>query len=211
LSGKSLNSRKKTPRCPNRDLRFQWSIVRNRFLFVTKPKSSIVNLIRRFWAAGLILVVVVAHASIIGYVRSRVARLNHARSSALDIGTFRFQNIQDTNTIYQFRLYAIADPSRRYEAEENLKQQRIEILEESEQLLRQVDLELLVDPAQTQIRDRLMEVVGKHFSEPIIQRIVITDWLQFPASTMTTTLTSLPTDPLSAPDNATSPATPPQA
>jgi hypothetical protein len=143
-----------------------------------------VNLIKRYWAAGLILVVVVAHASIIGYVRSRVARLTRARSSAIEIGTFRFQNIKDISTVYQFRLFVIADPSRRYEAEESIKQLRVEMVESSEQLLRQVDQTWLEDPAQTQLRDRLMDVVGKHLNEPLVQRVIITDWLELPATTI---------------------------
>ncbi len=140
------------------------------------------NLIRRYWAAGLILIVVVAHASIIGYVRSRVARLNRVRSTTLEIGTFRFQNVKDANTVYQFQLHAIADPTRRYQAEESLKQLRIEIQESAEQLLRQVDETWLADPAQALLRDRLMEVVSKHLNEPLVQRVIITDWLELPAS-----------------------------
>ncbi|MGV3486638.1 MAG: hypothetical protein ACO1RT_19630 [Planctomycetaceae bacterium] len=142
------------------------------------------NFIKRYWAAGLILVVVVAHASIIGYVRSRVARLNRARSSAIEIGTFRFQNIKDSSTVYQFRLFVIADPVRRFQAEESIKQMRVEILESTEQLLRQVDQAWLADPAQIQLRDRLMDVVGRHLSEPVVQRVLITDWLQLPAATV---------------------------
>lgn len=142
------------------------------------------NVIRRYWAAGLILVVVVAHASIIGYVRSRVARLNRAKSTAIEIGTFRFQNIKDVSTVYQFRLFAVADPIRRFQAEETIKQLRVEILESSEQLLRQVDPAWLADPAQVQLRDRLMDVVGKHLNEPLVQRVLITDWLELPAATV---------------------------
>jgi len=160
-----------------------------------------VNLIKRYWAAGLIIVVVVAHASIIGYVRSRVARLSRAHSSALEIGTFRFQNIKDSNTVYQFRLHAIADPSRHYQAEESIKQLRIEILESAEQLLRQVEPEWLDDPSQVQIRDRLMNVVGKHLNEPLVQRVIITDWLQFPSTALSSTVTSFPTTTDPAVDN----------
>ncbi len=149
------------------------------------------NQLKRYWAAGLILAVVITHALIIGYVRSRVSRLNRARSTAIEIGTFRFQNIKDSNTVYQFRLYAIADPSRRNLAEESIKQLRVEIIESSEQLLRQVDPTWLVDPAQLQIRDRLMDVVGKHLTEPVIQRVIITDWLELPASLLTPTLATL--------------------
>lgn len=147
------------------------------------------NLLKRYWAAGLILVVVVAHASIIGYVRSRVSRLNKAKSSAIEIGTFRFQNIKvSQDKVFQFRLYAIADPVRRYQAEESIKQLRIEIVETSEQLLRQVDPSWLADPAQVQLRERLMDVVGKHLTEPVIQRVLITDWLEIPTTLLTPTL-----------------------
>jgi len=150
---------------------------------------GIVNLLKRYWAAGLILVVVIAHASIIGYVRSRVSRLNRAKSSAIEIGTFRFQNIKvSPDKVFQFRLYAIADPVRRYQAEESIKQLRVEIIETSEQLLRQVDPSWLADPAQAQLRERLMDVVGKHLTEPVIQRVLITDWLELPTTLLTPTL-----------------------
>ena len=151
---------------------------------------------RRYWAAGLIIVVVIAHATIIGYVRSRVSRLTRARSTALEVGTFRFQHIKEPETVYQFRLHAIPDPGRRIEAEERIKQLRVEILESAEQLLRQADSEWLNDPTQTEIRDRLMEVVGKHLSEPLVQRVIITDWLEIPTSTYTTTLTAGPAAPV---------------
>ena len=150
------------------------------------------NLIKRYWAAGLILVVVVAHASIIGYVRSRVSRLTNAKSTAIEIGTFRFQNIKDFETVYQFRLYAIADPSHRVQAEESIKKLKIEILESAEQLLRQVEPEWLADPTQTQIRERLMDLVGKQLNEPLVQRVVITDWLKLPSTTFSPTVTSMP-------------------
>ncbi len=122
----------------------------------------------------------------------RLAFDSRPQHTALEIGTFRFQNIKAMDTVYQFRLYAIPDPGRRVEAEERIKQLRVEILEASEQLLRQADKDWLTDPTQTQIRDRLMEVVGKHMSEPLVQRVLITDWLEIPTSTYNTTLTSGP-------------------
>jgi len=60
----------------------------------------------------------------------------------------------------------------------------MEILEASEQLLRQVDVQWLDDPEQTQIRERLMEIVLKHLDEPLVQRVLITDWLELPVQTV---------------------------
>ena len=142
------------------------------------------NLIRRYWGAALILLMVSAHAAVIGYVRSRVASLGDTTSTAVEIGSFRFQPIGDLQTIYHFQLHAIMDPAKRNRGEDRMSQMRMEIREESEQLLRQVDPKWLDDPTQTQIRDRLMAVVLKHLDEPIVQRVLITDWLELPVQSV---------------------------
>ncbi len=142
------------------------------------------NVIKRYWAVGLILSMVAIHAVVIGYVRSRVARLSQAKSSAIAIGSFRFQPISDPSVIFHFQLHAVVDPSKRNHGEERITQMQMEIREASEQLLRQVDLAWLEDPAQTQLRDRLMDVVLTHLDEPLVQRVLITDWLKLPVSSV---------------------------
>jgi hypothetical protein len=143
-----------------------------------------VNAIKRYWAVGLILLMVVVHAIVIGYVRSRVARLTTTKSSAFDIGSFRFQPVADPSIVYQFHMHAIVDPTKRNHSEERLTQMRVEILEAAEQLLRQVDREWLDDPAQTNLRDRLMDVVLTQLGEPLVQRVLITDWLKIPVTSL---------------------------
>lgn len=138
------------------------------------------NYLRRYWGAALILVMVVVHAAIIGYVRSRIASLIGPETTAVEIGNFRIQPVDDPSTIYHFRLHAIIDPSKLHRGKERLHQRRMEIVEASEQLLRQVDPALLSDPAQTHVRDRLMEVVLEYMNEPLVQRMLITDWLKVP-------------------------------
>lgn len=142
------------------------------------------NAVKRYWAVGLILLMVVTHAIAIGYVRSRVARLTTVKSSAIEIGSFRFQPVSDPSIVYQFHLHAVVDPVKRNLGEERLTQMRMEIREASEQLLRQVDPAWLEDPAQTQLRDRLMNVVLTHLDEPLVQRVLITDWLKIPVTTL---------------------------
>ena len=142
------------------------------------------NLIRRYWAAALILAMVAVHAGVIGYVRSRVARLSSVESSAFDIGSFRFQPVGDLSKVYHFHLHAVVDPSKRNRGVTRLTQMQMEIREASEQLLRQVDPTWLDDPSQTQIRERLMDIVLKHLDEPLVQRVLITDWLELPVQTV---------------------------
>ncbi|MGB0599604.1 MAG: hypothetical protein ACPGLY_23210 [Rubripirellula sp.] len=140
------------------------------------------KLIRRYWVAATILMMVAVHAAVIGYVRSRVARLVTLESTALEVGRFRFQPVADLSRVYQFELHAVVDPSRRHRGELLINQRRMEILEDAEQLLRTVDLRWLDDPAQIQIREQLMKVVLKHLQEPLVQRVLITDWLELPVN-----------------------------
>ena len=142
------------------------------------------KLIRRYWAAALILMMVAVHAAVIGYVRSRVARLSGSKSTTIDIGSFRFQPVSDLSKVYHFQLHAIVDPTRRRRGEERLTKVRMEIMEASEQLLRQADPAWLNDPAQVQLRDQLMEIVLEHLDEPLVQRVVITDWLELPVDSI---------------------------
>ena len=138
------------------------------------------TVIRRYWAAALILVMVAVHAAVIGYLRSRVADVGDAASTSVELGGFRFQPVGDLSKVYQFDLHAVVDPSRRHHAEERLMQMKMEIHESSEQMLRQVDGQWLTDPAQAQIRRRLMEVVQKHLDEALVHRVLITNWLELP-------------------------------
>ncbi|WP_442506344.1 hypothetical protein SH528x_005184 [Novipirellula sp. SH528] len=138
------------------------------------------SILRRYWAAALILAIVVVHAAVIGYVRSRVARLQNVESNTFDMGRYRFQNVTDPSRVYQFQLHAVLDPARRQTGRERLSQQNMEIHEETEHLLRQVQTTWLRDPEQSELRDRMMEIVGKHLEEPIVQRLLITDWLELP-------------------------------
>ena len=138
------------------------------------------KILRRYWAAVLILMMVAVHAAVIGYVRSRVSQLNNEASTAVEIGEFRIQPVTNPSMVYHFRLHAILDPRKFHHGRERLAQHRMEILEASEQLLRQVDPVWLDDPAQAHIRERLMNVVLKHLDEPLVQRMLITDWLQLP-------------------------------
>ena len=138
------------------------------------------DLIRRYWVMGLILMMVIAHAMAILYVRSRVADLNGQQSCAVELGRFRFQSVDDLSTVYQFDLHAMVDPSKRHQGELRLEQRKLAIREQCEQMLRQVDTAWLEDPTQTQLRDRVMEVVLEHLEQPLVQRVVITDWLELP-------------------------------
>jgi hypothetical protein len=175
---------------------FRWPPLR--LCHALNPFHSIVtvNLLKRYWPAGLILAIVVIHAAIIGYVRTRVAKLAKAHSDTVEVGMFRFQNTADLSRVYQFRLHAVVDPSRRIETQELLIKKRYEVQEASELLLRQANVAWLADPAHLDIRDRLLDIITQQLHEPMVKRVLITDWLELPAGTVfSSTLVSASTTP----------------
>ncbi|HBJ38351.1 MAG TPA: hypothetical protein DDZ51_27085 [Planctomycetaceae bacterium] len=130
---------------------------------------------------------VVVHAAIIGYVRTRVAKLAKAHSDTVEVGSFRFQNTADLSKVYQFRLHAVVEPARRLETQDLLTKKRFEVQEAAEQLLRQANIQWLADPVQTDIRDRLLEIISQQLHEPLVKRVLITDWLELPAGSISAT------------------------
>lgn len=124
------------------------------------------------------------HAAIIGYVRSQVARLKNAQSTAVTVGSMRFQPVRDPDHVYCFQMHAVLDPTRRNRGEERLDQLRLEIMESSEELLRQAETDWLLAPGHNELKARLLEVILKHINEPLVQRVLITDWLSAPADSI---------------------------
>ena len=143
------------------------------------------GIIRRYWIAGLVLVLVVAHAGILGYVRSQIARLKNVKSTTAEIGEFHFQPLQDSGFVYQCNLYAILSPRLRLQGEEALNQYRIELHELIENTLRQVDPTWLTDPEQTELKIRLKDLITERLNEPFIDRVVVVDWLKMPIAMVT--------------------------
>lgn len=140
------------------------------------------SFVRRYWAAALIIAIVALHAAIIGYVRSRVSGLQTVETNTIDMGRYRFQPVEDKSKVYQFHLHVVVDPVKMQRCKDRIAERMMEIHEESEILLRQVDLAWFSDPEQRQIRDRLMDIIRKHLEEPAIQRVLITHWLELPVS-----------------------------
>lgn len=139
------------------------------------------NFLRRYWAAGTVLLIVLIHGLAIGYVRTRVAKLTRIERDTVEVGQFRFQNLSDPSTVYMFRLYAVAKPGYRHESQILVRKKQVEIQEAAEQMLRQINPQWLKDPSLTQMRELLHELVAQQISEPVITRMVITDWLELPA------------------------------
>ncbi|MEM6981047.1 MAG: hypothetical protein AAF539_15405 [Planctomycetota bacterium] len=121
---------------------------------------------------------VAAHAAVIGYVRSRVADLSDVPNAAYEVGQLRFQHAGEPDHVYQLQLHAIIEPTRRFHGERKLNQMRWPIIESAEQMLRQVDPAWLADPSHQDIREKLIDVVLQHLDEPLVQRILITDWVR---------------------------------
>lgn len=142
------------------------------------------KLIRRYWAVGLIVGMIATHAVVISYLRTRVASLSSSESPAFELGSFRVQSSSNLETIYHFRLHAVIDPAKLHRGRDKLSQMRMEICESTEQLLRQSDPKWFKDPSQLEIREQIMEIVRSNLDEALVQRVMITDWLELPVEAL---------------------------
>ena len=149
------------------------------------------SFVRRYWGGAVVVLLVTVHAVVIGYVRNRISQLTQLESNAVEVARFRFQPVEDPSRVFEFRMHAIVEPSKLYTGRNLIEQRKLLIHEDAEQLLRQCEAGWLDDPAQIQIRERLMTVVLRHIDSPgLVERVLITDWLQTPVGGPSMTLLS---------------------
>ena len=144
--------------------------------------------IRRWWGFGLVGALIVTHAVVIGYVRSRVAQLQTTTSNTVSLGQFQFQPSDHPETIYQFTLHAMLDPGSIQRGSRQIEGKRTVIREKVGQVMRQIDPQWFADPMHQQIRSRLTEVVIEHLDSPLVERMLITDWLRIPTTLASTSM-----------------------
>ena len=81
------------------------------------------SFVKRYWIAGLVMMLVVIHAIIIGYVRSEASRVRVAATNEIPIGVYYVQS-HDHRWLTQLRVHLLVKPERRFEAKSTIEQNR---------------------------------------------------------------------------------------
>jgi hypothetical protein len=135
--------------------------------------------VKRYWIAGLVLILVVIHAIIIGYVRAEAARIKIAASNEIPAGVYYVQS-KDRNWMSQLRVHLLVLPEQRLAAKASIEHHRWTIHEVIEEKLRQLDPVLLEDVVLLEIKEQIKLAIEDTLQQKIIERVLINDRVDFP-------------------------------
>lgn len=132
------------------------------------------SFVRKYWIAGLVILLVVIHAIIIGYVRSEATRLKTVASSEIPIGLF-YKQSGDRQWMTQMRIHVQVPPERRLVARATVEHNRWIVHEAVEEAIRRLDESLLLDPSLVGVKEEIARAVNEVLHEELVERIVIND------------------------------------
>jgi hypothetical protein len=137
------------------------------------------QVLRRYWIALLVLLLVVIHGVIIGYVRSEAKQVKITASNEIPIGVYYLPS-EDKKWLSQLRVHVLVRRELRISAKATIEMNRWLIHEAVEQRLRQLDPTLLSDPVLLEIKSQIETVLEDTLEDELIERVVINDRIDFP-------------------------------
>jgi hypothetical protein len=152
------------------------------------------SFIRRYWIAGLVMLLVVIHAIIIGYVRSEASRVRIAATNEIPIGVYYVQS-KDSHWLTQLRVHLLVAPERRLEAKATIEQHRWMIHELIEEKLRQLDPALLEDAVLLKVKEEIKTALDERMHAEVIEQVLVNDRLRIPSNRFEYPIPSHPTEP----------------
>lgn len=132
------------------------------------------SFVRKYWIAGLVILLVAIHAVIIGYVRSEATRLKTVASSEIPIGLF-YKQSSSREWLTQMRVHLQVPPERRLVARATVEHNRWVVHEAVEEAIRRLDESLLLDPSLVGVKEEITKAVNEALHEELVERIVIND------------------------------------
>ncbi len=136
--------------------------------------AVMIESLRRYWIALLVLVLVGLHASIIAVIRMQATQAKVLASCEIDLGTFNVMQPSESGLV-QLRIHAVVPSAHRIQSRAVFDQRQWELRQNVEETLRQLDPKLLQDPyldhAKQLVLDVLVQTIGKEY----IDRVLITE------------------------------------
>ena len=135
--------------------------------------------LRRYWIAALVLLLVMIHAVIIGYVRSEAKQVKITASNEIPIGVY-YLPTSDKQWLSQLRVHVLVKRELRLSAKSTIEMHRWLIHEVVEERLRQLDPALFTDPVLLEVKSQIKKVMEDTLESDLIERVVINDRVDLP-------------------------------
>ncbi|MCU0716468.1 MAG: hypothetical protein MUD03_10115 [Pirellula sp.] len=130
--------------------------------------------LRRYWIAMLVLVMIGLHASIVGLIRYQASMAKIDASCEVDLGNYlAFQAGRDAPI--SMRLYAIVPINHRMKSRQLIELNQAQIRQSLEEHLRQIDGRVLTDPYLSDLKSQLLDVMVQTIGNSSIDDLVITE------------------------------------
>ncbi|XZE44315.1 hypothetical protein SH467x_003916 [Pirellulaceae bacterium SH467] len=130
--------------------------------------------LRRYWIAMLVLVMIGLHASIVGLIRYQASMAKIDASCEVDLGNYlAFQT--GRQAAISMRLYAIVPINHRMKSRQLIELNQAQIRQSLEEHLRQIDSRVLTDPYLADLKSQLLDVMVQTIGNSSIDDLVITE------------------------------------
>lgn len=130
--------------------------------------------LRRYWIAMLVLVMIGLHASIVGLIRYQASMAKIDASCEVDLGNYlAFQAGREAPI--SMRLYAIVPINHRMKSRQLIELNQAQIRQSLEEHLRQIDGRVLTDPYLSDLKSQLLDVMVQTIGNSSIDDLVITE------------------------------------
>lgn len=132
-----------------------------------------IETLRRYWIALLVLVLVGLHASIIAVIRMQASQARVNVSCEIDLGDF---------TVYQgdqgrvdLKVHAIIPQAIRLQSKAVFETRQFEIHQNIEETLRQLDPTLLKNPYMDDVKEVVMDVLIQTIGAEYVEKVLISN------------------------------------
>lgn len=130
--------------------------------------------LRRYWIAILVLVMIGLHASIVGLIRYQASMAKIDASCEVDLGDYlAFQ--AGRQAPISMRLHAIVPINHRMKSRQLIELNQAQIRQSLEEHLRQIDGRVLTDPYLADLKSQLLDVMVQTIGNSSIDDLVITE------------------------------------
>jgi hypothetical protein len=132
-----------------------------------------IETLRKFWIAILLLAMVSIHAGIIGVIRYKAIQARTSTSCEVDLGDFWIPT--ETDKDLHLRLHAVVPAEFRIQSRNAFEARQFEIRQAIEVLLRSTDRSMLMDPELIDLKRNVFDVLVQTVGESMINRVVATE------------------------------------
>jgi hypothetical protein len=133
--------------------------------------------VRKYWIALLVLILVSIHASIVGIIRHQASLAKIDASCEVDLGEYLAYQ-REGKPALQMRLHAIVPLNHRMKSRQLIELNQAQIRQSLEEYLRQLDSKYLIDPYLADLKSQLLEVMIQTIGDSSIDDLVVTELKQ---------------------------------